>query len=236
MMKTAFHVLAIMAILHILGALGFVGYMVATDRVNRERLEAVRAVFEKTIAQAAADAKEQAKVDEAAAEQAQRIAALEGKNAGPETVSQKLEGEQERNEITLRQLERTRQEVESLQRSLQLAQQRVEGQYNELLKEKQTLQKRLAQIEQQRNDEGFKKTVELYETLPPKQVKEMFVKLMSEGGGEHVVAFLEAMQPRKAAGVLKEFKTPEEVAKAVQLTEQLRARGSDLVKATESVG
>jgi hypothetical protein len=41
------------------------------------------------------------------------------------------------------------------------------------------------------------------------------------------VDYLAAMQMRKAAGVLKEFKTPQEVAQASELLELLRRRGVD---------
>jgi len=235
-MKTLVAVISLLAVIHVLAAAGFVGWMVATERVNQQRLEKLQAIFEKTIPEAEAEAEKQAKVDAEAREQAERLAALEGKSAGPESISQRLEADQQRNEITLRQIERTRQEVESLQRNLRLAQQRVEDQYEQLQAEKKELEKRLADIEKQRNDEGFKKAVELYQTLPSKQTKAMFVNLMREGNVDQVVAYLEAMEPRKAAAVLEEFKTPDEVAKATELTERLRARGSDLVQATEDVG
>lgn len=233
-MKTLFAVISILAILHVLAALGFVGWMVATERVDRERLEKIQTIFEKSVPDAKAEAAKQQKIDDAATEQAARLAALQGRSAGPESITQRLVAEQQRNEITLRQIERTREEVESLQRNLQLAQKRVEDQYAQLMDEKKQLEQRLAEIEKQRNDEGFKKAVELYESLPSKQTKSMFMTLLRNNQIDQVVAYMEAMEPRKAAGVLKEFKTPDEIAKAVELTEQLRARGTDLVAATEA--
>lgn len=232
-MKTLFAVISILAIVHVLAALGFVGWMVATERVDRERLEKIQSIFEKSVPEAQAEAEQQQKIDAAAGEQAARLAALQGKSAGPESITQRLAAEQQRNEITLRQIERTREEVESLQRNLRLAQQRVEQQYEQLMAEKTSLEKRLADIERQRNDEGFKKAVELYESLPAKQTKSMFMVMLRENHADQVVAYMEAMEPRKAAGVLKEFKTPDEIAKATELTERLRARGTDLIAATE---
>jgi hypothetical protein len=105
-----------------------------------------------------------------------------------------------------------------------------------LLANREQLEQRLKDIESRLNDEGFKKTVELYETLPADQVKNMFIDLMERGKTDQVVAFIEAMAVRKAGKVLKEFEEPEDVGRAVELTERLRARGSDLVEQVENTG
>ena len=64
---------------------------------------------------------------------------------------------------------------------------------------------------------------------PPKQAKAVFQELLTAGGEKQVVSYLSAMEERKAAKVLKEFKLPNEIDQAAMLIEQLRQR-TDLVK------
>ncbi len=234
-MKNAYHAIAALAILHVVLAVGLVGWLAGTGRINRERVDAVVDIFQPTIAAEQAEAERAAELEAQAQAQAERQARLTGAG-GLASTAEKLVTEQRRNELILRQLERTRREIESLSTNLHLARQHMERQREELLDNRKELQQRLASIENRLNDEGFKKTVRLYETLPAKQVKQMFADLMDGGQTDQVVAYIEAMQPRNAASVLKEFKEPQEIERAVELTERLRARGSDLVQQVENTG
>jgi len=234
-MKNAYHALAVLAILHIVAAAGFVGWLAATNRLNRERVAEVKDTFTQTIAKEKAEEQRAKELEKKAKEEAERQAQLAGVG-GLASTAEKLAAEKQRNELILRRLERTRREIESLSTNLHLARQRMERQREKLLASRKELEQRLKAIESRLNDEGFKKTVQLYETLPADQVKSMFIDLMEKGKTDQVVAFIEAMQVRKAGKVLKEFEEPEDVGRAVELTERLRARGSDLVEQVENTG
>jgi len=235
MMRTLFNVVAVLAILHIVAGLGFVGWLAGTGRLNKQRLVDTRNVFALTVEQEKEKQAEEAEKAEQTRIEAERQARLSGVGGLASTADQ-LREEEQRNEILLRQLERTRREIEALSDNLTLARQRMERQHEDLLAAKEQLEDRIQQIESRLNDEGFKKAVTLYETLPSKQVKQMFIELMTADQTDEVVAYLEAMQPRKAAGVLKEFKERDEVDLAVELTQRLRERGSELVRDVESTG
>jgi len=235
MMRTLFTVIALLAILHILAGLGFVGWLAGTGRLNRERLNETKALFELTIEQEREKEAEEAELAEETRIEAERQARLSGVG-GLASTADRLQEEEKRNEVLLRQLERTRREIEALSDNLTLARQRMERQHADLLTAKQELEERIQQIEARLNDEGFKKAVALYESLPSKQVKQMFVELMQTEQTDDVVAYLEAMQPRKAAGVLKEFKDVREIDMAVELTQRLRERGSELIRDVENTG
>lgn len=225
-MKLAWQVIALLCVIHMLLAGAFVAWLSSSGRVNAERVEAAVALFRPTIVQQKAEAEAAAKVEADAQEHAANVQfAAEG---GPVSAAQRLSEERQRNELTLRQLERTRQEVRDLQDNLAQRQSVMEQQRQELLAEKEALQKRVDELEQRYNDEGFRKAVTMYEALPPKQTKQMFQSLMDSQQTDEVISYLEAMQPRKAAAVLKEFKTPQELVQAAELTQRLRERGSTL--------
>jgi seryl-tRNA synthetase len=234
-MKTAFTIIAVLAIVHILAGLSFVGWLAGTNRLNKDRLKAAKAVFALTIDQEQDKEAEQAAAAEAAKVEAERQARLSGVG-GLASTADRLAEDEKRNEVLLRQLERTRREIEALSDNLTLARQRMERQHADLLTAKKDLEQRIKQMEARLNDEGFKKAVALFESLPSKQVKQMFIELIESNQADDVVAYLEAMEPRKAAGVLKEFKDDREIDRAVDLTQRLRERGSDLVREVESTG
>ena len=54
--------------------------------------------------------------------------------------------------------------------------------------------------------------------MPPKQVKQIFATL----DDQTVVNFLQAMEPRTAAKIIKEFKTDDEVARMQKVLEKMR--------------
>ncbi len=68
------------------------------------------------------------------------------------------------------------------------------------------------------DDQGFQQSMSVYNALPTKQVKDLFMNL-----DEPVVArYLQAMDPGRAGRILKEFKSPEEASKAQSLLERMR--------------
>ena len=68
------------------------------------------------------------------------------------------------------------------------------------------------------SDKGFQETLELYGTMPPRQVKTIFMSL----DDPTVVRYLKSMEPRAAGKIIKEFKTPEETARAAKILEAMR--------------
>lgn len=226
-MRLIGQVFAVMALMHLLAALLLVGWLAGTDRLNRQRLVAVKDMFAQTIAE---EQQAQQKAADEAAEQAERQAARDrAQGKGAQSTAEELAEQRTRDELMLRQLERTRRELEDLRRNLHISRMRMERQQQDLVEAQQAVEAKAKQIKDRLNEEGFQKAVALYQTMPPKQVKEHFLQLVTQDKLEQVVTYLEAMEPRKAANVLREFKTDQEVAHAVQLTERLRGRGSDLV-------
>lgn len=234
-MKTALTVITILVFLHVLALIGVVGWLGASDRLSEQRAMAVVELFKPTVEEEQAQNTLAADLAAQAQAQADRQARID-RSVGMGSAADQIDAEQKRNELMLRKIERSRRELEDLQRNLELARQAMDHKREEMIATKQDLDARLAQIERQLNDEGFKKAIEMYEQLPAKQVKAMFEELIGRGQMDQVVAYMEAMDPRKAGKVLAEFKNDVEISAAVELTERLRARGTAVVGEQERAG
>lgn len=238
-MKTAVRAIGLLCVLHVLALLGGVGWLAATQRLNQERLTEAVELFRPTIPEEKAKEKE-AEAEEVRqdaerhADRAERAAGAE--EPAPRSAAAALADRQRGNEVTMRRIERARAEVERLRDQLEAGQREMEKQREALAEKRKAFEKRLKEVEKKKNEEGFKQAVRLYESLPSDQVKNMFMSMIEEGQTDQVVAYLEAMQTRTAGKVLEEFETPDELSRAVELTERLRQRGSDLADELENVG
>ena len=67
-------------------------------------------------------------------------------------------------------------------------------------------------------DQGFQDSLSLYNSMPPKQAKTVFLTM----DDATVVNYLRAMTPRTAAKILKEFKSPEELDRVHKLMDRMR--------------
>lgn len=228
-MKIVWIVFLNLLFLHVLTVLGFGGWMFFAGHVDAERWQSTVDRYSITVA-------EEKRLAEEAENTATTQAAVDARKVVVENIGsadERLERQLENDELKRKTLERTAKDIESLQQNLQLLRSRFDQREEELLALSAELDRRKKEWADQLNDAGFKKQIELYESIPAKQAKDMFGSLMTMGKNDEVVAFLDAMEPRKAAAVLKEFKSPNEIAQAVELTQSLRTRGSQLTQGLE---
>jgi hypothetical protein len=115
-------------------------------------------------------------------------------------------------------LGRRQQFLEAQQRQIDLAQNKLQEDRDAFeaeakkFREEQALAKKLA------TDAGFQSTLADYSALPPKQVKGIFATL----GDDVVRMYLEAMEPRAVAKIVKEYKTPDELDRIQKIMEKIR--------------
>ncbi len=115
-------------------------------------------------------------------------------------------------------LDRRRREVADRRRTIAAAAERVLADKQSFEATRDEWQAAIAAANARATDEGFREALTLYEQLPSKQVKAIFIELPDDDA----VAYLRAMEPRQAAKVLKEFKSPAETERAKTLLELLR--------------
>ncbi|MCC7145079.1 MAG: hypothetical protein IT443_01390 [Phycisphaeraceae bacterium] len=231
-MKAFWNALAIVLIVNFLGLCAFGGYLYLTGRLSRDRLHQIVAIVTPTPLEEEAqklqaqEAARKAKEEKDQAQYQQQVA------QGPRTPTEQLAQQNEQEQLEVLRSQRLREDIRALQRQVEMARQLLDEQKNRNAADRKALEEALTREAALRNDQDFQQTVQLYEQLKPKQTKDMFRALIAENKTEQVVAYLAAMSPRKAAGVIKEFKTTEETKTATDLMQMLRGRGVELLPAS----
>jgi len=231
MMRLIWHTVAALAVIHLLLVVGLLAYLWGTGRLDRQRIGEAMALVSQTAeqraAEAAAEAEKRAKEEE------------KTRSQGPSVAERMAKGRWDEERQSLR-LERLRDELKKLEETRQRAERNLERQRQALEAQRQAFERRIRLVNAESGDEGFKKAVELYETLPAKQVKQQFLQMLDQDPQQEnldqIVGYLKAMQPRKAAAVLREFEGDAEIAWAVKLMERLRGEAAGPVAGPEISG
>ena len=115
-------------------------------------------------------------------------------------------------------LDRRQRELIDLQRQVDMANSTLARDRVALDAEKKQLAEREQLAARLASDKGFQDSLALYKTMPSKQVKQVFMTMDDES----VKRYLQAMEPRGAAKIVKEFKAPDELARIQRVLDQLR--------------
>lgn len=218
-MKKLWSIFSFLAIIHLLAFLMFVAWLWQSGRLNRERIVQTRALFSMTMPQAKLAAKQ---ADIEAQEKVNEQTELEMRDNPPFSSQATLainKAHQTQSDQAARNLEDTRKRsMQWLNNERELLEQEKE----EFAQRKAAWDKANAAEQKRKIDEQFAQTVKIYESLSPKQSKQMLTNLITDGNIDQAVAYLDAMNPRSAAKILKAFKTAEELILATQLQEKLR--------------
>ena len=227
MLRAIWTAISILLLIHILMLAGFLLWLHGNDRLDGERIDRIQQMLSLTIEEEKAQ-EEQAKIlEEEAQKQAADLARLESVSDGPVSLADRLAAQQEKDEIALLRLDRLQKDIQNLQGQLALTKRQLAQEQETLETQQKAFEQAVEEQAQLDTDAGFQQTVQMYEKLKPKQVKQMFQDLLNQGQSEQVVDYLAAMQLRKASAVLKEFKSPHEISQATNLLQRLRERGID---------
>lgn len=222
MVKKLFSVIVGVLALNFLAMAGGVGYLVGTHKLDREKAHAIRDLIAGTTQPAATQPATQP-VDPSAAQDSPKddsmlrlddlLARAAGRPANEQIalVQNSFDAQNAILERRLREVQDQRQQIEQARTDLLTERAKLEKQ-QQALTDAQTQQQKLA------TDEGFQKSLELYQSLPAKQVKALFNGMDQDT----VVRYLQAMEQRQAASVLKEYKTPDETTRAQAILEKIR--------------
>ncbi len=219
-MRSAWNTVSFLAVVHILALAMFAGWLVYTQRLDRERLNAVRDLFALTTVEARTAREEAAK-----AAQRQRLneQALTPRATGGSAQGVRVAARVQ--EQTDQMQERLAVEASMLRRQLAQREEDLARREAEFEVRQQAWERfRQAEIER-RTSEQFAQTVKQLESVPPKQGKRIIVELITAGKMDQAVTYLDAMAPRATTKVLREFKTDQETRLATELLERLRTFG-----------
>jgi hypothetical protein len=214
-MKKLFNVLALVLAVNFLAVAGGVGWLYQSRHLDRERIGAIREILFPT--KAIAPTTQPSTEDAPTTQPIMRIEELLARATG-HTAAEQVESIQHAFDAQTAQLDRRQRELNDLQRQVDLAKAQMardraalEGDQKNLADQKQQATKLAA-------DKGFQDSLLRYQAMPGKQVKQIFMTL----DDQTVMNYLQEMEPRSAARVIKEFKTPEEVARVQTVLERMR--------------
>lgn len=148
---------------------------------------------------------------------APRLEELLAKASG-RTAAEQVQFIQQAFDAQSAQLDRRFRELADLQRQVDLAKQQLAGDRAKFTADQQKLLDEQRAQERLASDKGFQDSLALYQSMPARQVKTLFMGL----DDETVVRYLQAMPPRSASKIVKEFKTPEETARVQTILERMR--------------
>lgn len=222
-MKKLWTIISFLSVIHFLAFIMFIGWLWQSDRLNRDRIDEVRALFSMTMPQAKFAAK-QADID-----------AQQKINEQDELAMRDNPPFSSQASLAINRAHKTQsdQAARNLEDTRKLSLQMIDNERELLEKEKEEFAQMKAAWDKdtiaerkRKTDEQFAQAVKIYESLSPKQSMQMLSNLVTAGNIDQVVSYLDAMNPRNAAKILKAFKTPEELILATQLQEKLRVFGT----------
>ena len=213
-MKRILNVLVLTLAINFVLVAGGSLFVVQASHMDREKFAAVKKLLFETSQPTTMEASTQPVAASQPADRLEKLlAAASGRPAG-----EQIEMIRQTFDADMAELDRRQRELQDLQHQIELA--RVQ---TKLDREKiDKAQKELAAAQEQQtklaSDKGFQDSLDRYVAMPPKQVKSMFMQLSDDT----VMAYLQAMEPRTAAKIIKEFKLPEESTKIQKVLEKMR--------------
>ena len=230
-MKTLWNIISFLAVVHLLALLIVVAWLWQSQRLTTDRVREVREMFAMTEPEAQAAAAKTAA--ETKAQQQMALDAQAKANPPGDSLSeiQHVSVVKQQEEQTRRRLE---DEKKIMMDELTASSAQLERKRADLDRQRLDWENTIRNDRQRKVDEQFLQTVKQYEQLTSKQGKQMIITLVNQKQMEQAVAYLDAMSPRAASRILKEFKTESEIALATDLLEKLRTFGVQSAQPAET--
>ena len=220
-MKKIWDVLVLTLAVNFLLTLGTAGWLVGTHRLDKKKFVEMKKLLLLTAAGAATQPSTQPTADaDATTRPSIRLDALLARASGRTAVDQ-VEYIRQNFDEQGAQLDRRARELSDLQQQVEIAKQQVLRDRAQLQQDQLALKTREDQDNKDATDKGFQDALELYNNMPPRQVKGVFMGLSDDV----VTRYLQAMEPTRASKILKEFKTPEESDRLQKILEKIRLSG-----------
>ena len=214
-MKKLFNVLVLTLAMNFLAVAGGAGYLVFTGRLDRAKVREIREVVmgrpqTPPAGEAPAVALPATRPSTGLEGILERYAAL--------PPNDQVEFIRNTTQTQLAMVDRRQRELADQQRRVEAAAAQVARDRAEL----EAARKRFAQEQemaaQAADEKGFAQSLDLYVSMPARSVKTIFLGL----DDATVVRYLQAMEPRIAARITREFKSPEETERLKRIMERLR--------------
>ncbi|MBC7772620.1 MAG: hypothetical protein H7210_09020 [Pyrinomonadaceae bacterium] len=221
-MKSIWTIISTLALANLLAIAGFLVWLSATDRLNRERVDAVRTLFSGTVT--AAEEEKAAEAEAAKKTEAEQIEAA--RMAKPAASAEaKIQRERTAEEIQHQSKLRLDSELRSLQEFLLRENERLQQWETQLKSTHELFEAQRKSIQETEGTEQFKKVLATLGGVKAKEAQSMLNELIAQGKQNEVIAYLNAMEERTRAKVVAEFNKLDPRL-AAELLEGLRTYGA----------
>jgi flagellar motility protein MotE (MotC chaperone) len=221
-MRKLLNVITITLALNFLAVLGALGWLVASGKLTRESVAAMRQALDTNTPAETSAAPTTQPTTQPAADSMAQLEELLRQHAG-RPMTEQVQFLQQRFDAQATALDRRARELNDLQRQVDLAQQKLAADRRRFESELATFNEERRQATAVVQDKAFDDSLALYSKMSAKQVKQVFAGL----DDVTVTRYLRSMDPRVAAKIIKEFKTPDEIARIQRIMESLRKSGVD---------
>ena len=218
-MKRLWNVFVLTLAVNFVAVVVAVAYLYNDGRLDRARIDGIRALLYPPPAPPAPPAP-QRPAGKAPPEPVLKLGELLEQKSGLST-SEQLLFIQQTFDARMAELDRRQRELGDLQRQVDMANAALARDRAALEAEKKRVAEREQLAARLAGDQGFQDSLELYKSLPPRQVKAAFMTMDDES----VVRYLQAMEPRGAAKIVREFRTAEEQQRIQRVIDQMRGAG-----------
>jgi len=224
-MKKLFNVIILLLAINFIAIGAGVGYLKSTGHLDRDRVMAIKDILFPPPAPEAAPTTQP--TAGATTQPIVRLEELLAQQVG-RPASEQVEFIQHTFDAQMAQLDRRQRELTDLQRQIDLAKQQLGRDKSAVDQKESVLTKREQEATKLETDKGFQDSLALYKSMSGKQVKTIFLSL----DDRTVAQFLQAMEPRAATRIIKEFKTPEEMQFIQRALQRMRAT-TDVAQAAQ---
>jgi hypothetical protein len=218
-MKKLWNVFVLTLAVNFVAVVCAVAYLYSDGRLDPARVQAIKAIlYPPPTTQPAAS--QPAESHGRSGEPVLRLGELLEQKSGLSTSDQ-LSFLQQTFDARMAELDRRQRELADLQRQVDMANSALARDRAAVEAGKKQLVGREQLAQKLANDQGFQDSLALYKSMPAKQVKQVFLSM----DDQTVQRYLQAMEPRGAAKIVREFKTPDEVKRIQKILDQMRGAG-----------
>lgn len=216
-MKKIWDLLVLTLAVNFLLAGGALGWLYKSGHLDKQRVGKIREVVFPAATQPAPATQPAAESTDHSREQ---LDALLAKHANL-PAGQQAEVIRQAFDSQLAEMERRTRELQDLQAQIDLANAKLVRDRAALETDRKKLTDDQEQAKKLAADQGFQDSLTLYNSMPAKQVKSIFMTLTDDA----MMQYLRAMDSMAAGKIIKEFKTPDELDRVQRILEMMRKGG-----------
>ena len=216
-MKKLFSVLTMLLAINFLAVAGGVGYLVQTKKLTKESIAKIKDVIFAAPEVAGPTTQPTVAKGDPTTQPALRLEELLASKSG-QSATEQVNFMQQAFDSQMAVLDRRQRELSDQQALIGKAKAQLAKDREDLERQRALLSDKEKEATRLASDKGFQDSLALYNTLPGKQVKTIFMSL----DDTTIQQYLQSMEPRASARIVKEFKSPEELARIQKVLERIR--------------